>query len=92
VIWPDKDENLNQDVIDEFGHERAPFDYAKTNAKEALDNQFKAYYSPINLAKFNNESSVAADIGAGSGRWSERLLPYFSLVYVLEPSDGAISF
>jgi SAM-dependent methyltransferase len=32
---------------------------------------------------------VAADFGAGSGRWTSRLLPYFSLVYALEPSDGA---
>jgi SAM-dependent methyltransferase len=32
---------------------------------------------------------VAADFGAGSGRWAARLLPYFSLIYVLEPSDGA---
>jgi len=32
---------------------------------------------------------VAADFGAGSGRWASRLLPYFSLVYALEPSDGA---
>lgn len=91
MIRPDNDENLDQDVIDGFGREWASFDYAKTNAKEALDNQFKAYCSPIDLAQFNSESAVAADIGAGSGRWSERLLPYFSLVYVLEPSDGAIS-
>jgi SAM-dependent methyltransferase len=32
---------------------------------------------------------VAADFGAGSGRWTSRLLPYFSLVYAIEPSDGA---
>jgi SAM-dependent methyltransferase len=32
---------------------------------------------------------VAADFGAGSGRWASRLLPYFSLVYALEPSNGA---
>jgi SAM-dependent methyltransferase len=32
---------------------------------------------------------VAADFGAGSGRWASRLLPFFSLVYALEPSNGA---
>jgi SAM-dependent methyltransferase len=91
VTRSEKDENLDQDVIDGFGREWAAFDYAKTNAKEALDTQFKAYCSPIDLAQFNSESAVAADIGAGSGRWSERLLPHFSLVYALEPSDGAIA-
>jgi len=32
---------------------------------------------------------VAADFGAGSGRWTSRLLPFFSLIYALEPSNGA---
>ena len=32
---------------------------------------------------------MAGDFGAGSGRWSSRLAPYFSRVYALEPSDGA---
>ncbi len=88
---PDKDENLDQGVIDGFGHEWAAFDYAETDTTEALDTQFTAYCSPIDLVQFNQASAVAADIGAGSGRWSARLLPYFSLVYALEPSDGAIA-
>ena len=84
-----KDENLNQEVINSFGHEWAAFDYAESESDEALDNQFVAYCAPIDLTQFNSNFSVAADFGAGSGRWSSRLLPYFSLVYALEPSDGA---
>ena len=34
---------------------------------------------------------MAADIGAGCGRWSAKLLTYFSKVYVLEPSHGAFA-
>jgi SAM-dependent methyltransferase len=56
-----------------------------------LDLQFKAYSLPIDFSKFDPTLSVAADFGAGSGRWSSRLTPYFSLVYVLEPSEGANS-
>ncbi len=85
----DKDENLDQNVIDGFGHEWAAFDYAETDTKEALDAQFAAYCAPLDLAQFNPERSVAGDFGAGSGRWSSRLAPYFSRVYALEPSDGA---
>ena len=85
----DKDENLDQGVIDGFGHEWAAFDYAETETAEALDAQFSAYCAPLNLADFNSATSVAGDFGAGSGRWSSRLAPYFSLVYALEPSDGA---
>jgi SAM-dependent methyltransferase len=85
----EKDQNLDQQVIDSFGHEWAAFDYAESETDEALDAQFMAYCTPINLSQFNSKSSVGADFGAGSGRWASRLLPYFSLIYALEPSDGA---
>jgi SAM-dependent methyltransferase len=84
-----KDENLDQEVINSFGHEWAVFDYSETETNEALDAQFRAYCEPIDLSQFNPKTSLAADFGAGSGRWTSRLLPYFCLVYALEPSDGA---
>ena len=84
-----KDENLDQGVIDSFGHEWATFNYGETETTEALDAQFKAYCAPVDLTQFNPKTSVAADFGAGSGRWASRLIPFFSLVYALEPSDGA---
>ena len=86
-----KDENLDQGVIDSFGHEWATYDYGETETSEALDAQFMAYCAPIDLTQFNPQTSLAGDFGAGSGRWSSRLTPYFSLVYALEPSDGANS-
>ncbi len=84
-----RDENLDQGVIDSFGHEWAAFDYGETEIIEALNAQFKAYCAPLDLSQFNPEISVAADFGAGSGRWASRLIPFFSLVYALEPSEGA---
>ncbi len=83
-----RDENLDQGVIDSFGHEWAIFDYTDNESSEALNAQFSLYCSPIELSQFNPEKSVAGDFGAGSGRWASRLLPYFSCVYALEPSDG----
>jgi SAM-dependent methyltransferase len=84
-----EDQNLDQQVIDSFGHEWAAFDYAESETDDALDSQFSAYCTQLDLTQFNSKSSVAADFGAGSGRWASRLLPHFSLVYALEPSDGA---
>ena len=84
-----KDENFDQNVIDGFGHEWTAFAYTETETAEALDVQFMAYCVPIDLTQFDPLTSVAADFGAGSGRWSSRLAPFFSLVYALEPSDGA---
>ena len=89
MIQHEKDQNLDQQVIDSFGHEWAAFDYAESETDDALDSQFLAYCTPIDLTQFNSKSSVAADFGAGSGRWASRLLPHFGLVYALEPSDGA---
>ena len=86
-----KDQNLDQEVINSFGHEWAIFDYSERETDEALNAQFLAYCSPIDLGQFDSSTSVAADFGAGSGRWTSRLLPYFSTVYALEPSNGAIS-
>jgi SAM-dependent methyltransferase len=85
----EKDQNLDHRVIDSFGHEWATFDYAERVADDALDAQFLAYCSPLDLSQFSAKLSVAADFGAGSGRWTSRLLPSFSLIYALEPSDGA---
>ena len=84
-----KDENVDQGVIDSFGHEWATFDYGETDTSEALDAQFGVYCTPIDLNQFDPKKSIAGDFGAGSGRWSSRLIPYFSLIYALEPSDGA---
>jgi SAM-dependent methyltransferase len=85
-----KDANLDQGVIDSFGQEWSVFDYTGASASSALDAEFKAYCSPINLNDFDPMQSVAADFGAGSGRWTIRLLKHFSLVYALEPSDLAV--
>jgi len=86
-----KDENLDQGVIDSFGHEWATFDYGETETSAALNAQFDAYCAPIDLSQFDPKNSIAGDFGAGSGRWAARLVPHFSLVYALEPSDGASS-
>ena len=85
----EKDENLDQGVIDSFGHEWAAFDYGETDTSEALDAQFRAYCIPLDLNQFDPKKSIAGDFGAGSGRWAARLIPYFFLIYALEPSDGA---
>ena len=84
-----KDENLDQRVIDSFGHEWATFNYGETETSGALDAQFQAYCTPLDLNQFDPKKSIAGDFGAGSGRWASRLIPYFSQVYALEPSNGA---
>ena len=83
------DKNVDLGVINGFGREWESFDYTDSEADEGLDRQFLAYSAPIDLKQFDVKTAVAADFGAGSGRWTIRLLPYFSLVYALEPSHRA---
>ena len=82
--------NYSSKVIDDFGVEWQKYQFVEGQATASLDNQFSAYFSSIDMKVFNPKSSIAADFGAGSGRWSERICKFFSLLYVLEPSDGAI--
>jgi len=85
-----KDQNLDQKVIDRFGYEWSSFNYTDSQSAEALNTQFSAYCSPLDLSLFDKSKAIAGDFGAGSGRWSSRLLANFSKVYALEPSDRAV--
>lgn len=82
--------NIDDEVVDHFGREWTKYNYLNGIASEALDKQFMAYTSPIDLEEFDSESSIAADFGAGSGRWAERLAPFFYKVYAVEPSQAAV--
>lgn len=83
------DPNIDSDVIKSFGEEWKKFDYDDTELNDDLDLQFSAYSVPINLGEFDPYLSVAADFGAGSGRWTTRLAPFFAEIYALDPSPGA---
>lgn len=83
------DQNIDRQVVSDFGREWKAFDYSSAETEESLDLQFQAYVAPIDLKRFSNSSSIAADFGAGSGRWTSRFSPYFKIIYAVEPSDGA---
>lgn len=83
--------NIDSEVVDHFGKEWAKYNYLDGIASEALDNQFEAYVKPIDLLKFDALTSIAADFGAGSGRWAERLEPFFKKIYAVEPSPSAVN-
>ncbi len=85
-----KTANIDNGVVDQFGREWAKYNYLGGVASSALDQQFIAYVSPINLDEFDSKTSIAADFGAGSGRWAERLEPFFKKVYAVEPSVAAV--
>ena len=88
---PWNDINYQKDVNNSFGHGWTTFNYLEEKTETDLDTQFLAYTSQLDRCLFDKNFSTAADCGAGSGRSTSRLLPHFSLIYALEPSEGAIN-
>jgi 2-polyprenyl-3-methyl-5-hydroxy-6-metoxy-1,4-benzoquinol methylase len=84
------DKNADFRLIEEFGDEWQRFNFLDGKSNQDLDRQFKAYTSILDLNLFKNNKALVVDMGAGSGRWTERLLPYFSNIIAIEPSDKAV--
>jgi SAM-dependent methyltransferase len=84
------DENANYRLIEDFGDEWQRFNFLDGKSNQDLDRQFTAYTSILDFDLFKNNNALVVDIGAGSGRWTERLLPYFSNIVAIEPSNKAV--
>ena len=73
-------------VIKDFGNEWNIYDQNKLD-KEEQKIIFDQYFSifPMNIL---NNSSIGADFGSGSGRWSEMIYNTVNLIYCVEPSKA----
>lgn len=76
-------------IIEDFGSEWEKFDYLEDEHSEFIINQFARYLNPVPTNSLSPETTIAADFGAGSGRWTKELLKRVKLVHAVEPSDGA---
>ena len=85
----DSNENIDSLVISDFGDEWATYSYEKSELSKELKLQFEMYSNLVNFQEFNPLESVAADFGAGTGRWAEFVLGNFKKIYLVEPSQGA---
>lgn len=85
----DSNENIDSQVISDFGDEWATYNYEESDLSKELKLQFEMYSSLVNFQEFNPLESVAADFGAGTGRWAEFVLGNFKKIYLVEPSKGA---
>jgi 2-polyprenyl-3-methyl-5-hydroxy-6-metoxy-1,4-benzoquinol methylase len=79
----------NKKVIKSFGDEWDRFKNNKKELEETLYKQFLAYTEV--LRKFEIPiDAVAADFGAGSGRWAKYFSTMFKSLIIIEPSAKAI--
>jgi SAM-dependent methyltransferase len=83
------DDDLDSKVISDFGDEWAKFGYESNARSSELTLQFQKYSELVNFSEFDPKHSIAADFGAGTGRWAQFILKNFSQTYLVEPSDGA---
>lgn len=76
-------------VINDFGSEWEKFNYLGNEHAGFIDEQFRRYLSPLPSNFLSLETTIAADFGAGSGRWTRELAKRVKIVHCIEPSDGA---
>ena len=87
----DLNANIDSQVISDFGDEWSAYNYEKSELSKELKLQFEMYSNILNFQEFNPLESVAADFGAGTGRWAEFVLDNFKKIYLVEPSQGAFA-
>lgn len=73
----------------DFGEEWEKFNFLDKDELARLRNQFRKYLIPLPQELLSNRNLVAADFGAGTGRWSYFIREYCKQLYVLEPSEKA---
>ena len=76
-------------VIKDFGSEWEKFNYLDNEHDVFIKNQFQKYLNPLPAYSLSLDKTIAADFGAGSGRWTRELAKQVKLVHSIEPSDGA---
>jgi len=83
-------QNRDDSTINHFGNEWEKFNYIdRPDLTESYLKQFSLYLAPLPEGILNQNSTLAADFGAGNGRWAELLLPKVNKLYCVEPSKSA---
>jgi ubiquinone/menaquinone biosynthesis C-methylase UbiE len=83
------DDNIDSQVISDFGDEWAEFGYSSNQSYSELVRQFQRYTELVDFKEFDSTNSIAADFGAGTGRWAQFILESFKNTWLVEPSSGA---
>lgn len=84
-----KDNNMDADVVKDFGSEWRRFDQSHLSTSDQAE-MFKGYFDifPWNLLP---PDATGADFGCGSGRWAALVAPRVGHLGLVEPSDEALA-
>lgn len=78
--------NIDEKVVEGFGHEWTYFDQSNLDAveQERLFNQYFEKFPWESLSK----DAIGFDLGCGSGRWAELVAPKVGKLYLIDPSNA----
>jgi SAM-dependent methyltransferase len=85
---PKRDLNVDRRTVEGFGREWAAYDQTALASSE-LEWMFDSYFS---IFPFDDLPSAAEgfDLGCGSGRWADLVLPRVGLLHCIDPSERAL--
>ena len=78
--------NIDDNTVAGFGDEWSKFDQSRLEKSEQ-QRIFDSYFSIFPFESLPAEP-IGADIGCGSGRWAEMILPKVGRLHCIEPSDA----
>ena len=84
-----KQDNVETNVIKDFGSEWKRFDQSSLSGNE----QAEIFNSYFKIFPWRNlpTGSVGADIGCGSGRWANLVAPHVGHLHLVDPSSDALA-
>ena len=89
TMCPSGDRNVDQQTVDGFGREWALYDQTALAPSE-LEWMFNAYFSVFPFDDLPS-ASEGFDLGCGSGRWADLVLPRVALLHCIDPSERALA-
>jgi len=81
-------ENIDKKTVSSFGSEWATYDQHSLDNQEAQE-IFSSYFSLV-PPNFLSDSTVAVDVGCGSGRWAKQLAASVGRLILVDPAAPAL--
>ena len=82
-------QNIDPATVQGFGQEWAAYDQTKLSRAE-LTSIFESYFRIFPFESLP-EAAEGFDLGCGSGRWADLVLPRVGLLHCIDPSEQALS-
>ncbi|MDZ4809711.1 MAG: class I SAM-dependent methyltransferase [Bacteroidota bacterium] len=79
------DSNIDKSTVESFGQEWKAFHEFGNKDLQRLGD---SYFDIVTNGMINNENTIAADFGCGSGRWTKYIAPRVKQIAAIDPSDA----